>query len=163
MMISNSLGVFSRKIEEHHNPDIVYGNLIIVDKEGEPIEHDSVNRKEIPESTYDYWELFLYGFAQLGAMCIKRSFFFDIGMFNHDLFGWDDRDFQYRVLLSTKRIVFVDDRCANLDPAARLKMKTVLVGPEQDGHPHLHIGHLTELTAVIPELCLEPFEGTDNG
>lgn len=61
------------------------------------------------------------------------------------------------------RIVFVDDRCANLYPAARLKMKTVLVGPEQDGHPHLHIRQITELTEVIPELCQEPFEVTDDG
>ncbi len=61
------------------------------------------------------------------------------------------------------RIVFVDDRRANLDPAAKLKIKTVLVGPDQDGHPHLHIGHITDLTEVIPELCQSASESAEDG
>ncbi len=61
------------------------------------------------------------------------------------------------------RIVFVDDRWANLDPAAKLKIKTVLVGPDQDGHPHLHIGHITDLTEVIPELCQSASESAEDG
>jgi putative hydrolase of the HAD superfamily len=49
-------------------------------------------------------------------------------------------------------IVFVDDRLANLEPAARLEMTTVLVGPEQRHNSHLHIDRISELTDLLPEL-----------
>jgi putative hydrolase of the HAD superfamily len=59
-----------------------------------------------------------------------------------DLIGADD----------PSRIVFVDDRLANLEPAARLDMTTVLVGPYQKDTNHLHIHRISELTVLLPQL-----------
>lgn len=49
-------------------------------------------------------------------------------------------------------VVFVDDRMTNLEPAASLKMTTVLVGPTQPNNAHLHIERIHDLTALLPEL-----------
>jgi putative hydrolase of the HAD superfamily len=50
------------------------------------------------------------------------------------------------------RVVFVDDRLSNLEPAAKLRIKTILVGPEQGADSHLHIEHITALTKILPGL-----------
>ena len=49
-------------------------------------------------------------------------------------------------------VVFVDDRLANLEPAARLGMTTVLVSPTPPENHHLHIERIYELTNVLPQL-----------
>jgi putative hydrolase of the HAD superfamily len=49
-------------------------------------------------------------------------------------------------------IVFVDDRLANLEPAASLEMTTVLVGSEPGNDNHLHIHRINELTRLLPQL-----------
>jgi putative hydrolase of the HAD superfamily len=49
-------------------------------------------------------------------------------------------------------IVFVDDRLANLEPAARLDMTTVLVGSDREDTNHLHIHRISELTVLLPQL-----------
>jgi pyrimidine and pyridine-specific 5'-nucleotidase len=49
-------------------------------------------------------------------------------------------------------LVFVDDRQANLDPAAELSMKTVLVGQMPSSSSHLHINKIIDLTTLLPEL-----------
>ena len=59
-----------------------------------------------------------------------------------DLIGADD----------PSSIVFVDDRLANLEPAARLEMTTVLVGSQRGDNNHLHIHHINELTMLLPQL-----------
>jgi putative hydrolase of the HAD superfamily len=49
-------------------------------------------------------------------------------------------------------VVFVDDRLANLEPAAAFGMTTVLVGTKQSTNSHLTIRQITELTRILPEL-----------
>jgi putative hydrolase of the HAD superfamily len=55
-------------------------------------------------------------------------------------------------------VVFVDDRLANLEPAAELDMTTVLVGPARAGNEHLQIDRIYELTRVLPQLMNETSE-----
>jgi putative hydrolase of the HAD superfamily len=52
----------------------------------------------------------------------------------------------------TSSLVFVDDRQANLDPAAELNMTTVLVGQQPSSNSHFHIQEITDLTTLLPEL-----------
>ena len=59
------------------------------------------------------------------------------------------------------QVVFVDDRLANLEPAAAMKMTTVLVNPDQGSHSHLHVNQITELTRLLPDL-LNGSTGTGN-
>ena len=50
------------------------------------------------------------------------------------------------------RVVLVDDRLANLKPAADLNMVTVLVGPRPETNSHLHIEQIGHLTKLLPGL-----------
>lgn len=50
------------------------------------------------------------------------------------------------------QVVFVDDRLANLEPAAAMKMTTVLVNPDKGSNAHLHVKQITELTRLLPDL-----------
>jgi putative hydrolase of the HAD superfamily len=68
-----------------------------------------------------------------------------------DLIGADD----------PSSIVFVDDRLANLEPAANLNMTTVLVGPEKEHSNHLHIHRISELTTLLPQLMNGRSENQD--
>ncbi len=49
-------------------------------------------------------------------------------------------------------VVYVDDRIANLGPAAELKMTTVLVASEPKNNTHLHIANITDLVRALPVL-----------
>ena len=59
------------------------------------------------------------------------------------------------------QVVFVDDRLANLEPAAAMKMTTVLVDPDQGSQTHLHVNQITELTRLLPDL-LNGYTGVGN-
>jgi putative hydrolase of the HAD superfamily len=56
-------------------------------------------------------------------------------------------------------VVFVDDRLANLDPAAAFGMTTVLVGAKDRTNSHLTINRITELTSILPELNVSTSRG----
>ncbi len=59
------------------------------------------------------------------------------------------------------RVVFVDDRLSNLEPAAMLKIVTIKVGQPPDSNTHLHIEHITDLVNLLPELLNPPTEHID--
>lgn len=112
-LTKNSIEIFYSEIIISNFADILFGNLYHVDGKNRIIEEDIVTYPQYITKILNKWDLFIYGFAQLGAMCIRKDFFHRIGGFDARLQTWQDRDLSYRILYHAKNIVFIPEFLLN--------------------------------------------------
>src|SRR5436190_2785917 len=106
LMSPFSLPTFQNCIQRFPSSDVIYGDVGIISSLGETIELDRLERPMSCATVADRLELLWGGLAQVGAMCVRRETFLKIGGMRDGLKGWDDRDLQYRLVLSAARCVF---------------------------------------------------------